>query len=185
MGRLSCWLRCTKFRILSTPQFNVMSEKKGYPTAPQAPAGYVPAPPHPAAAAAYAASAAPQQLAGSPYAVYQQLYPGQAPPPYDQQIPAIMAAQQQMYSHVGVGTPMYSQAASPAGYYASAFTPMQAYYHPLAYSYPQPQLRPAIMIPNGYDGGARRAPVRCTAGRYGRPQHHAHSEEKRLPHWLQ
>lgn len=132
-----------------------MSEKKGYPTAPQAPAGYVPAPPHPAAAAAYAASAAPQQLAGSPYAVYQQLYPGQAPPPYDQQIPAIMAAQQQMYSHVGVGTPMYSQAASPAGYYASAFTPMQAYYHPLAYSYPQPQLRPAIMIPNGYDGGAR------------------------------
>lgn len=26
----------------------------GYPSAPQAPAGYVPAPPHPAAAAAYA-----------------------------------------------------------------------------------------------------------------------------------
>ncbi|BES97845.1 DAZ associated protein 2 [Nesidiocoris tenuis] len=136
-----------------------MSEKKGYPAAPQAPAGYVPAPPHPAAAAAYAASAAPQQLAGSPYTVYQQLYPGQAPPTYDSQIPAIMAAQQfnsQMYPHVGMSSAMYSQAANPAGYYASAFTPMQAYYHPLAYSYPQPQLRPAIMIPNGYDPGARK-----------------------------
>lgn len=119
----------------------------GYPSAPQPPAGYVPAPPHPAtpAAAAYAAATA------SPYAVYQQLYPGQAPPPYDQQLPAIMA--QQMYPHVGVGTAMYSQTASP-GYYTSAFTPMQAYY-PLAYTYPQPQLRPTIMIPNGYDGGAR------------------------------
>uniref|UniRef100_A0A905QW75 DAZ-associated protein 2 n=3 Tax=Triatominae TaxID=70999 RepID=A0A905QW75_RHOPR len=126
----------------------------GYPSAPQAPAGYVPAPPHPAAAAAYAATAPVAAATGSPYAVYQQLYPGQAPPPYDQQIPAIMAAQQ-MYPHVGVGTAMYSQAASPAGYYASAFTPMQAYYHPLAYTYPQPQLRPTIMIPNGYDGGAR------------------------------
>jgi hypothetical protein len=129
-----------------------MSEKKGFPSAPQAPpAGFVPAPPHPAAAA-YAATG-PVTAAGSPYAVYQQLYPGQAPPPYDQQIPAIMAAQQ-MYPHVGVGTAMYSQAASPAGYYASAFTPMQAYY-PLAYTYPQPQLRPTIMIPNGYDAGAR------------------------------
>lgn len=55
-----------------------------------------------------------------------------------------------MYPHVGVGTAMYSQAASPAGYYASAFTPMQAYYHPLAYTYPQPQLRPTIMIPVSY-----------------------------------
>ncbi|XP_014254804.1 DAZ-associated protein 2-like [Cimex lectularius] len=130
-----------------------MSEKKGYPAAPQAPAGYVPAPPHPAAAA-YAASSPVAAATGSPYAVYQQLYPGQAPPPYDQQIPAIMAAQQ-MYPQVGVGTTMYSQAASPAGYYASAFTPMHAYYHPLAYTYPQPQLRPTIMIPNSYDGGAR------------------------------
>ncbi|CAA9994633.1 unnamed protein product, partial [Nesidiocoris tenuis] len=52
-----------------------------------------------------------------------------------------------MYPHVGMSSAMYSQAANPAGYYASAFTPMQAYYHPLAYSYPQPQLRPAIMIP--------------------------------------
>ncbi|KAL1132760.1 hypothetical protein AAG570_010712, partial [Ranatra chinensis] len=127
----------------------------GFPSAPQAPpTGFVPAPPHPAAATAYPAASGPVP-GGTPYAVYQQLYPGQAPPPYDQQIPAIMAAQQ-MYPPVGVGTAMYSQAspAAAAGYYASAFTPMQAYY-PLAYTYPQPQLRPTIMIPNGYDAGAR------------------------------
>uniref|UniRef100_A0A1B6E3X8 DAZ-associated protein 2 n=1 Tax=Clastoptera arizonana TaxID=38151 RepID=A0A1B6E3X8_9HEMI len=142
-----------------------MSEKKAFPGAPQPPpAGYVPAPPHPAAAYAVPAAA-------GPYGVFPgqaQLYAAaQGPPPtYDQALahPAIVG--QQMYqpgaaaAAAAAAASMYAAQGYPGGYLgypAAAYSPMHAYYPALAaaYSYPQHQLRPTIMVPNGYDGGAR------------------------------
>ncbi|GJQ76100.1 hypothetical protein Trydic_g1850 [Trypoxylus dichotomus] len=82
-----------------------------------------------------------------------QIYPQGPPPTYDQALthPAI------------VGQPIYPPGASmyAAGYPSyigyPTYAPMQFYPTLGAYSYAmQPaQLRPTIMIPNGFDGGAR------------------------------
>lgn len=142
-----------------------MSEKKAYPGAPQAPpTGFVPAPPHPAAA--YAVPAA------SPYGVFPgqaQLYAAaQGPPPtYDQALAHTAIVGQQMYppgaaaAAAAAAASMYAAQGYPGsylGYPATAYSPMQAAYYPTlaaAYSYPQHQLRPTIMVPNSFDGGAR------------------------------
>lgn len=52
---------------------------------------------------------------------------------------AAAAAAASMYA--AQGYPQY------LGYPTAAYSPMQAYYPALAYSYPQPQLRPTIMVP--------------------------------------
>jgi len=143
-----------------------MAEKKGYPgSTQQPPTSYVPAPPHPAAAAAYAAvptspygvfpgqavyataAQAPppayEQTMGHPAVIGQQLYPGSA-------AAAAAAAAASMYAAAGQGYPQYLGYPTTTGY------PMAYTYHPaLAYTYPGAQMRPTIMVPNGYDGGAR------------------------------
>ncbi|XP_069703584.1 DAZ-associated protein 2 isoform X3 [Periplaneta americana] len=146
-----------------------MSEKKAYPVAGQPPAGYVPAPPP----GAYGVPGA-----GAPYGVFPsqaQLYAAAAaaqgpPPTYDQSLahPAAATAaavNQQMYAQSAAAAQMYAAQGYPGylGYpaaAAAAYSPMQAYYPSLAaaYSYPgmQPaQLRPTIMVPNGFEAGAR------------------------------
>jgi len=113
--------------------------------------------------------------AGAPYGVFPsqaQLYAAAAaaqgpPPTYDQSLthPASAAAavNQQMYAQ-SAAAQMYAAQGYPGylGYpaAAAAYSPMQAYYPSLAaaYSYPgmQPaQLRPTIMVPNGFEPGAR------------------------------
>jgi len=145
-----------------------MSEKKAYPVGGQPPAGYVPAPPP----TAYGVPGA-----GAPYGVFPsqaQLYAAAAaaqgpPPTYDQSLAhpaaasAAAAVNQQMYAQ-SAAAQMYAAQGYPGylGYpaAAAAYSPMQAYYPSLAaaYSYPgmQPaQLRPTIMVPNGFEPGAR------------------------------
>nr|CAD7585509.1 unnamed protein product [Timema genevievae] len=108
----------------------------------------------------------------------------QGPPPtYDQSLAHPAAVNQQLANALVVLSPtaedgeievrisMYAQSAAAAQMYAAqgypgylgypAYSPMQAYYPSLAaaYSYPgmQPtaQLRPTIMVPSGFDAGAR------------------------------
>lgn len=135
-----------------------MSEKKAvgpaYPgSAPQAPPTFVPAPPPQAATGPQAYGVVP---GGAPYGMFPsqaQLYAQGPPPTYDQALthPAIMG--QQMYPPAT----MYAAAGYPGYLGYPAYTPMQYYPSLAAYSYPmQPtQLRPTIMIPNGFEAGAR------------------------------
>ncbi|XP_075219601.1 uncharacterized protein LOC142323617 isoform X2 [Lycorma delicatula] len=138
-----------------------------FPGAPQAPpTGFVPAPPHPAAAAAAAYAAA------GPYGVF----PGQAqlyaaaqaapPPTYDQTLthPAAIVGQQMYPPGAAVAAAaaasMYAAQGYPGylGYPTAGYSTMQAAYYPAlaaTYSYPHHQLRPTIMVPNGYEAGAR------------------------------
>ncbi|CAG9821482.1 unnamed protein product [Phaedon cochleariae] len=92
---------------------------------------------------------------GNPYVIpgQTQIYPQGPPPTYDQALthPAAIVGQH-MYppgTMYAAGYPTY------LGY--PTYAPMQYYPSLGAYSYAmQPaQLRPTIMIPNGYDGGAR------------------------------
>ncbi|XP_063226358.1 DAZ-associated protein 2-like isoform X3 [Bacillus rossius redtenbacheri] len=133
-----------------------MSDKKAYPVAGQPPAGYVPAPPP----AAYGVPGA------TPYGVFPsqaQLYAAAAaaqgpPPTYDQSLAHPAAVNQQMYAQSAAAAQMYAAQGYPGYLGYPAYSPMQAYYPSLAYSYPgiQPaQLRPTIMVPNGFDAGAR------------------------------
>lgn len=133
-----------------------MSEKKAYPVAGQPPAGYVPAPPP----GAYGVPGA------TPYGVFPtqaQLYAAaQGPPPiYDQSLAHPAAAvNQQMYAQSAAAAQMYAAQGYPGYLGYPTYNTMQAYYPSIAaaYSYPgmQPaQLRPTIMVPGGFDAGAR------------------------------
>ncbi|KAJ3648496.1 hypothetical protein Zmor_020295 [Zophobas morio] len=92
---------------------------------------------------------------GSPYVIpgQTQIYPQGPPPTYDQALTHPAAI---------VGQPMYHPGTMYAAGYPTylgypTYAPMQYYPSLGAYSYAmQPaQLRPTIMIPNGYDAGAR------------------------------
>ncbi|XP_076267204.1 DAZ-associated protein 2 isoform X3 [Rhynchophorus ferrugineus] len=96
-------------------------------------------------------------MPGSPYVIpgQTQIYPQGPPPTYDQALthPAAIVGQ-----HVRMYPPGTMYAAGYPTYLGyPTYTPMQYYPSLGAYSYAmQPaQLRPTIMIPNGYDAGAR------------------------------
>ncbi|XP_063226357.1 DAZ-associated protein 2-like isoform X2 [Bacillus rossius redtenbacheri] len=140
-----------------------MSDKKAYPVAGQPPAGYVPAPPPAAYGVCNCGCAVP---GATPYGVFPsqaQLYAAAAaaqgpPPTYDQSLAHPAAVNQQMYAQSAAAAQMYAAQGYPGYLGYPAYSPMQAYYPSLAYSYPgiQPaQLRPTIMVPNGFDAGAR------------------------------
>ncbi|XP_018916150.1 DAZ-associated protein 2 isoform X2 [Bemisia tabaci] len=158
-----------------------MADKKvpAYPGTPQGPptAGYVPAGPH-NPTAGYPVSSVP---VSTPYGVIAngQLYTTpqvpQVPPGYDQAVlnQALLQQQQQqqqLYSpqsalaaaamaqlYAAQGMHPYVNYASIPGYAQIAAHPQSsaaAYYPGLTYAYPH-QLRPTIILPNGYDPGAR------------------------------
>ncbi|KAG8227582.1 hypothetical protein J437_LFUL000682 [Ladona fulva] len=140
-----------------------MSDKKAYPG--QAQAGFVPtAPP-----SGYGVPGA------NPYGVFPaqaQLYAAAAaqgpPPTYDQSLTHQVVGQQvyppttgaSVYAAQNYQAAAAAAAAAAQGYPLGypVYSPMQAYYPSLTYSYPGMQpapLRSTVMIPNGFDAGAR------------------------------
>nr|CAD7438137.1 unnamed protein product [Timema bartmani] len=142
---------------------------KAYPVGGQPPAGYVPAPPPSAYGDDRHVTMYCAVPGGAPYGVFPsqaQLYAAAAaaqgpPPTYDQSLAHPAAVNQQMYAQSAAAAQMYAAQGYPGYLGYPAYSPMQAYYPSLAaaYSYPgmQPtaQLRPTIMVPSGFDAGAR------------------------------
>ncbi|XP_044744409.1 DAZ-associated protein 2 isoform X1 [Coccinella septempunctata] len=136
---------------------NLIAIGGAVPPPPQAQA-YTPQPPpqaNPGVQAPQPYGVLPGIPTSSPYVIpgQTQLYPQGPPPTYDQALTHPALVGQHIYppgTMYAAGYPTY------LGY--PAYTPMQYYPSLGAYSYamqPTAQLRPTIMIPNGYDAGAR------------------------------